>query len=290
MTNQATERTVTVGDIVLHVSERGADADPPLLMVHGLNTQLHTWDPVADVLASDHHVVSVDLRGHGDSSWTQSGYWLADFVGDLAGLVGALGMGPVGYIGHSFGGRIGVAFAGRHPQLVDRLVISDSGPEMATGAARDVQARQAPASDGRPLSFRNLDEVRAHYRAQNPDWDEDTIELYAQHQVRANWAGKLVLKADPELYWLMGSAGRKEIGDLWDDAARIQCPSLLLWATRGVLDAPIVERMQKAIPQLEVERFDCGHGIPRERTAAFLESVQRFLAVEAVAAGGGPTT
>jgi pimeloyl-ACP methyl ester carboxylesterase len=272
------ERVVDVAGVRLHVVARGDQAAPTVLLVHGLNTQLHTWDPVAVALSASYRTVSLDLRGHGDSSWTPSGYWVQDFVDDLVGLVGALHLGAVSYVGHSFGGRLGVAFAARHPELVDRLVISDSGPEMATVAARNVQSRQAPASGGRPLAFRTLDDVRAHYREQNPDWDDEAIELYARYQVRTNWAGKLVPKADPDLYWLMGSAGGKEIGALWADAARVKCPALLCWASRGVLNQDLVDRMAATIPGLRVEHFDTGHGIPREAPERFLAILQDFLA------------
>jgi len=277
-TAAADEQTVNVGGAQLHTVVRGDKTAPSILLVHGLNTQLHTWDPIAEALSASYRVASVDLRGHGDSSWTRTGYWVQDFVDDLAELVGALQLGPVRYVGHSFGGRLGVAFAARHPELTERLVISDSGPEMAKAAARDVQGRQAPSSGGRPLSFRNLDDVRTHYREQNPDWDDDAIELYAKYQVRTNWAGKLVLKADPELYWLMGSAGGKEIGALWADAARIACPTLLCWASRGVLSQELVDRMAATIPGLRTEHFDTGHGIPREAEATFLALLQEFLA------------
>jgi pimeloyl-ACP methyl ester carboxylesterase len=277
-TAEVEERIVDVAGVRLHTVIRGDQAAPAVLLAHGLNTQLHTWDPIAEALSASYRVASVDLRGHGDSSWTPSGYWVQDFVDDLTGLVKALSLGPVRYVGHSFGGRLGIAFAARHPELVERLVISDSGPEMAKAAARNVQSRQAPSSGGRPLAFRDLDEVRAHYREQNPDWDDDAIELYARHQVRANWAGKLVLKADPELYWLMGSAGGKEIGALWADAARISCPALLCWASRGVLSQELADRMAATIPGLRVEHFDTGHGIPREAQARFLALLREFLA------------
>jgi pimeloyl-ACP methyl ester carboxylesterase len=47
-----------------------------LVLVHGLNVQLHTWDPLADQLAQDYRVICVDLRGHGDSGWATEGYHL----------------------------------------------------------------------------------------------------------------------------------------------------------------------------------------------------------------------
>lgn len=283
------ERMVDVAGVQLHAVVRGDMAAPPVLLAHGLNTQLHTWDPLAEALSDSYRVVSVDLRGHGDSSWTPAGYWVQDFVDDLVGLIDALRLGPVSYVGHSFGGRLGVAFAARHPELTERLVISDSGPEMAKAAARSVQSRQAPASNGRPLSFRSLDDVRAHYREQNPDWDDEAIELYARYQVRTNWAGKLVLKADPDLYWLMGSAGGKEIGALWADAARIKCPTMLCWASRGVLNQDLVDRMAATIPSLRTEHFDTGHGIPREAPARFLAVLRDFLS-EGKSGQGAPET
>ena len=44
---------------------------PPVVMLHGLNVQCHTWDPIARELAADYHVICMDMRGHGDSDWAR---------------------------------------------------------------------------------------------------------------------------------------------------------------------------------------------------------------------------
>ena len=264
------------GGLRIHYVDRNPAGPDPLLLVHGANVQLHTWDPIADELADRHRVVAVDLRGHGDSDWAPDGYAVGSFVSDLAAAVVSLGAGPCDYIGHSLGARIGIAFAAEHPELVRRLVLSDTGPELAPTAARYNQALLASTGDVR--GFRSEEDALAHYREIHPEWQPVFHDLHVRHQLRRNWAGKLVFKSDPELFWLSGSAGSREIPYLWEAAARIAAPTLILRGRRSpFLDEAIVERMTAAIPDATVVVTETGHYIPREDPEAFIAAVRRFL-------------
>src|SRR5207248_1905261 len=71
-------------------------------------------------------VVLYDLRGHGRSERPAVGYTLADMVDDLGALLDALAIAePVALVGNSFGGLLALAFASRHPQRVERVVLID---------------------------------------------------------------------------------------------------------------------------------------------------------------------
>ena len=56
----------------------------PVLLAHGGGQTRHSWGGTAEKLASNgHRVVSIDLRGHGDSSWDADGdYSMADYCTD----------------------------------------------------------------------------------------------------------------------------------------------------------------------------------------------------------------
>ena len=68
-TTKATDRYVRVGDLNLHYLEWGEAGAPPVIMVHGLSGNAHNFDNLAPHLASRYHVISVDVRGRGDSDW-----------------------------------------------------------------------------------------------------------------------------------------------------------------------------------------------------------------------------
>ena len=92
---------VEVNGLRLHYTDWGGDK-PPLMLMHGYNVQLHSWDPVADILRDDYRVICPDLRGHGDSDWSRAGYNVRDFVSDLHGIVQSLDLGPFDFVGHSW--------------------------------------------------------------------------------------------------------------------------------------------------------------------------------------------
>ena len=57
----------------------------PVLMIHGFTQTAHSWDTTAPALAKmGHHVVALDLRGHGESEWSKDGdYSRMAMVGDI---------------------------------------------------------------------------------------------------------------------------------------------------------------------------------------------------------------
>lgn len=267
---------VEVGDARLHYTDWNPEGGRPALLVHGVNVQLHTWDPIAAELSRDRRVVCVDLRGHGDSSWPRSGYAIDKFVADLKALSDELGLAPFDYIGHSLGARIGIAYAGEHSETLAHLILSDTGPEMPRAGAE--YSQRIVGSTGDVRGFKTREEVLAHYAGMHPEWEQVFLELHADHQVRQNWAGKLVFKSDPDLFWLAGSAGLKEIPYIWEAAARITVPTLILWGLDSpFLDEDLVARMEAAIPETTLARTHTGHYIPRESPAEFLAEARAFL-------------
>jgi pimeloyl-ACP methyl ester carboxylesterase len=87
-----------------------------------------------------------------------------------------------------------------------------------------------------------------------------------------------VLKADPDLQWITGSASLPEIPYLWEMCARLEMPTLLMVGkTSNVLDEELVERMVDAMPQATAHWFDTGHYIPRERPDEFNDVLLEFL-------------
>jgi pimeloyl-ACP methyl ester carboxylesterase len=271
--------TVTVNGVRLSYVDWNASgsgsAKPPVLMVHGLSSQGHTWDPVAAVLAQDRRVLTPDLRGHGDSSWAEDGYDLLRFVEDLLAFTAALGLDRIDYVGQSFGGQVGIALAGEQPGLVRRLVVNDMLPEMA---AASVGQTRAQVSGAEVKGFSSVDAAATHYRELYPEWRDDFVRLFAEHQLRRNWAGKYVPKADPDLFWLLGSAGRKRVSYLWEMAERITADVLVFWCRRSEVLAPeTVERFTATVPSVTVEEVDAGHFFPREDPDGFTARTVRFL-------------
>ena len=102
----------------------------PLVLLHGFSNEAHIWDDVAPIVAPYYRTLAFDLRGHGDSDRdAERRYEYDAHVADLEEATAALGIERMVLVGHSFGGRVAMFFAGRHPERVAGLVIVDSGPE-----------------------------------------------------------------------------------------------------------------------------------------------------------------
>src|SRR6266853_1910862 len=87
------DRFVTGNGLRLHYLEWGAATKPSMILLHGIARHAHTFDHIASDFARDHHVLAVDMRGHGDSDWSPEGaYLVEDYVKDIEGLVRQLGL------------------------------------------------------------------------------------------------------------------------------------------------------------------------------------------------------
>jgi pimeloyl-ACP methyl ester carboxylesterase len=272
-----TDGFVQVNRLNLHYTDWNPGADQCVFLAHGANVQLHTWDPIAADLARDYRVIAIDLRGHGDSDWAREGYQVASFVSDIRGMIDALELPPVHYVGHSLGARVGIAYAGAHPDTVRTVTLSDAGPELPRDGA--LAGRAIVGMPGEKRGFRTEEEALALYEQLHPEWKPVFRELHAAYQLRRNWAGRLVFKVDPDLFWITGSAGARDNDYVWEMSAKITAPVLMMWGNRSpFLNDAIVNRLAEQIPSFELARPDTGHYVPREDPDGFLELVRGFIA------------
>ncbi|MEO1551825.1 MAG: alpha/beta fold hydrolase [Pseudomonadota bacterium] len=104
----------------------GAPELPPLVIAHGLFGSGRNWGAVAKRLSARRHVISVDMRNHAQSPWSEDHSYGA-MAADLAQVIDGLG-GPVEVLGHSMGGKAAMVLAAHHPHLVRHLIVVDIAP------------------------------------------------------------------------------------------------------------------------------------------------------------------
>ena len=114
-----------VNGVDLHYQQAGAG--PDVVLLHAVTANMAVWlvSNLVDTLARDYRVTAYDLRGHGLSEATPTGYTSADMAEDLRGLHDALGLGPAYLIGHSFGGVVAMHAAATYPDRVSGMILSD---------------------------------------------------------------------------------------------------------------------------------------------------------------------
>jgi pimeloyl-ACP methyl ester carboxylesterase len=137
--------------VKLAFSDTGSGA-PPVVLVHGWTCNHTYFAPQREHLAKRHRVVSVDLRGHGESDKPKQAYAISAFADDVAWLCGELGIAKPVVIGHSMGGMTALELAARHPGLPLAIVACDSPMAVPGPLAADLGevAKQLRQPDWRP--------------------------------------------------------------------------------------------------------------------------------------------
>lgn len=115
--------TVTANGTRLHAVVGGTGA--PVLLLHGWPQTWRAWRHLMPTLAAHgYRVIAPDLRGTGASSRPPSGYDKDTQAQDMRELLAQLGIhGGVRVVGHDIGGMVAFAYARRHPEEVEHLVL-----------------------------------------------------------------------------------------------------------------------------------------------------------------------
>lgn len=135
---------INVGELRLAIREEGSG--DPVILLHGFPELAYSWRHQLPALArAGFRAVAPDLRGYGESDrpTTVDAYGVPRLVGDVVGLIDALGYDRVDLVGHDWGGGLAWATAALHPARVRRLVIANAPHPVASAEARrdDVSQR-----------------------------------------------------------------------------------------------------------------------------------------------------
>ena len=136
-----TEKTLLLSSgIVMHYTEWGAEAAPPIVLLHDVCDCCHAWDEIARPLAQRYRVLAPDLRGHGKSTHSPTHqYGIEHLVEDLHELVVRLSLNgrdwggaftrPWVLCGRGMGAAVATAYAAKHKGRVSGLALWDFDPE-----------------------------------------------------------------------------------------------------------------------------------------------------------------
>lgn len=128
-----------------HFRMEGNAEGETIVLLHGSNASLHTWEGWVDALETDYLVVTVDLPGHGLTGATPADdYTYGGMVAFLDEFTGALNIDRFILGGNSMGGGITLAYALEHPEKLQALVLVDAaGLTPPTGTRVPVKRPQA---------------------------------------------------------------------------------------------------------------------------------------------------
>ena len=111
----------------------------PVLLLHGGALTAQTWDYVCVGLRSEFRMVALDMRGHGESSWSDH-YSIGQWAADAAQTAIALGTPPLHVAGMSLGGIVAAELALTTTGLVRSLSMVDVAPGVVFSATAQMRS------------------------------------------------------------------------------------------------------------------------------------------------------
>ena len=115
-----------VGDIDIAYRWDGKVDGPVVMMAHAMGTSHRIWDPQVDALSDRYRLLRYDWRGHGDTDAPAGPYSLYQFELDAVGLMDALNIEAVHWVGISTGGMIGQGLGINHAMRIQSLTLCNT--------------------------------------------------------------------------------------------------------------------------------------------------------------------
>jgi pimeloyl-ACP methyl ester carboxylesterase len=256
----------------------------PVVLLHGGGQTHHSWRTTAVALAErGWRACSFDLRGHGDSDWSESGdYSLDAFANDARHLIGSFAA-PPAVVGASLGGVSLLSAVGEDPRVpVSALVLVDVAPRIEESGARRIgDFMAARMEDG----FASLEEVADAVGTYNPHRPRPKDLDGLRKNLRQRPDGRWVWHWDPRFL-------QRPRGSPDETRVSLVPPERLEAATRA-LDMPVLlvrGRMSDLLSQAGAEQFlalaphaefvdveGAGHMVAGDRNDAFNSAIVAFL-------------
>ena len=262
-----------------HFAEWGDPSAPPVVLLHGGNQSLHSWDLVSLHLADRYHVFALDQRGHGDSEWSRElDYSIDAMVEDAFAFIADQRIERPIVFGHSMGGWNTMHAAVLRPGFARALVLVDVGPELSsvgTNVVRDFVVHN--------IEFDDLDVFIDNVVRYDPFRSREHIARTVKYNLLVRADGKYVSKVDHRRFRETSAErsanGARERVSL-EDVKTIDCPVLIVRGAKSqVFLADAAERFVRALPNGRlVTVADVGHNVHGGNTPGFLDAIGPFLA------------
>lgn len=233
----------------------------PIVVVHGWGANISLMQPLADALVPHgFQVFAPDMPGFGESAPPDQAWTMDDYARYLIAFLDTHQLERVDYIGHSFGGRLGLMLGADYPQRINKMVLIDSAgipPRRAIGSQMRLSAYKT-IRDGlyRIGAKTTADTLRAWYvnRYGSPDYKETSG---AMRDTFVNVIGQ----------------------DLRPVAARVRVSTLLLWGEAD-LETPLWmgKALEQIIPDAGLVTFPgAGHYSYLERLPDTVRIIKHFF-------------
>jgi len=240
-----------------------------IVFIHGAQNDHSVWTAQARTLAHQgHHVLAVDLPGHGRSAGPalaaveEMAAWLLD-------LLDAAGVGKAVLAGHSMGSLIALEAASRAPARVRALALVGSTWPMKVS---DALLQTARTNEPGAIDMVNL-------------WSHAAIAPAAPSRPQGVWlAGasrrlmQRLSQLNPDQLFHTDFVACNTYANGGAAAQAIACPTLFVQGRRDAMTPPrSAQGLVAAIPHARVVALDCGHALMTEQPDAVSAALADFV-------------
>jgi pimeloyl-ACP methyl ester carboxylesterase len=228
------------------------------VLVHGGGAHSGWWHHIAPFFADSHHVVALDLSGHG-SSGRRAGYSLQTWAQEVVAAGAAAN--PAAHptiIGHSMGGWVAATAASSYRSAIEGIVVVDTPLQEHAPEGGRLQYKGK-----RPAGYTTFDEIADRFRVIPP---QATVLPFVSDRI----AGESVCQRDVRWFWKFDPAvfaiSESDFGSTESDSLErlmeaLGCRAAFVRCEHGVVPPAMADRI-KSIMQLRgpfVELPDAGH-------------------------------
>jgi len=270
------DEEISIDGFKFHYLDWGNKHLPPLLFLHGFAQQAHSFDFASLGLRDRFHVISLDLRGHGDSDWAPDGnYLLSNYVADVAAFIEELGLKDLSICGLSLGGRVAFVYAADHPSVVRSMVVVDAAPDLNLSGSSRIRDFVTGQDE-----WDSFDDLVAHVA-------KYTRKLRPIEQIRGSVRRAAKELPDGRWTWKYDKVLRQERPKdpsfttevLWTFMDRVKCPTLLVRGAKSdVLTPAAAQAVLDRVPTAELAVVEnAAHLVPGDNPAGFADAVNPFF-------------
>ena len=271
--------------LTVHLRDEGPRDAPVLVLLHGSNADLYTWEPWAAALRSQYRVIRFDTVGHGLTGAAPDKNYSAAAMAALVGQVAdKLGLDKFVLGGNSMGGAVAVRYALDHQDRLNGLLLVDAGGAPKPGGEPGNIGFKLAATPGLNTVLESI----------TPRW------LVEQSLSQSVTNQAIVTPAAVDRYWeLLRYPGNREATLIRMTTARrtfdpaklaaIKVPTLVLWGEEDKLIGPGAARWYAgAIPGSTLRIYPgIGHLPQEEGAEATLGDLKAWLMSPAVKGKSG---
>lgn len=277
------------GGVTVHLRDEGPRAAPVIMLLHGSNADLHTWEPWVQALKGRYRVIRFDQVGHGlTGPDPREDYSTANFVADIGEVADKLGLGTFILGGNSMGAKHALAFAIAHPERLSGLVLVDG----SGGPMLKIARLEKDDKDSGNVGF-----AIARMPGVNRIAEQITPRsLIAQSLEQTVSVKSIVTPAMIDRYWeLLRYPGNRRatlarfsmpFDPLAEaDIAKVKIPTLILWGEEDrIIPVEAGQWLAKTLPDNTLRIYPgIGHLPQEEAPAATLADLEAWLAQHAPA-------